>query len=69
MEFDAAEYRHRAAGARLRASQMPDERGKGVMRRIAEDYERMAQERDAAARKRKLERAQRSNAEDPNAEL
>lgn len=42
MGFDLAEYRHRAAGARLRAAQMPNERAKSVMLRIAEDYERLA---------------------------
>lgn len=41
--YDAAEYRHRAAGARVRAGQMPNERGKAVMRRIAEEYEQMAE--------------------------
>lgn len=48
MTFDATEYRHRAAGAWMRAKQMPNERAKSVMRRIAEDYERLAQEHTAA---------------------
>jgi hypothetical protein len=47
MSFDLAEYRHRAAGARLRAAQMQNERAKFVMLRIAEDYERLATEHRA----------------------
>jgi hypothetical protein len=48
MLYDEAEYRHRAAGARLRACQMPTQRAKVVMLTIAEDYERMAQQRAPA---------------------
>ncbi len=62
MTFDSAEYRHRAAGARLRASQMPNERAKCVMLRIAEDYERLAQERAATARKAELRKERHANA-------
>ena len=47
MSFDLAEYRHRAAGARLRAAQMQNERAKLVMLRSAEDYERLASEHRA----------------------
>ncbi len=56
MGFDLAEYRHRAAGARLRAAQMPTERAKCVMLRIAENYERLAC--DHAMNQRAAQRAQ-----------
>lgn len=42
----AAEYRNRAAGARARAQMMPTENAKLLMMRIAEDYERMALDRE-----------------------
>jgi len=45
----AAEYRHRAAGARARAQMMPTENAKLLMMRIAEDYERMALDREKFA--------------------
>jgi len=49
LQLAAAEYRHRAAGARARAQMMPTDNAKLLMMRIAEDYERMAVDREKCA--------------------